>query len=220
MAMTSSYDPAIYDSLPSLAQAGRRFDEKDGENLVDDTFRNLFLQHRMESTFGLVLLHRHFDLSPKEQLVEYRGTSVPWEVTPLSRSSRVQPSNWALAKDGSFHPYEFHYSTDNSTDSDDNSPENPDLHQFMQSFQDVLHERDLVNVFGLARYPGDDFEGTVEITEGRANINLHPNDAPSDLRSRTATWFFSPILYNKCTCICGLRMDDSHSGHRGHVTTR
>ena len=78
MAMLSNYDPATYDRLPTLANAGKMFDHKNGEELVDNAFRELFLQHNMERIFGLVLLHRHFDLRPEEQLVEYRGTSVPW----------------------------------------------------------------------------------------------------------------------------------------------
>jgi hypothetical protein len=92
------------------------------------------------------------------------------EGTPVERSSRVQSSNRVLAHDGNFRHYEFHYSRDAR------SPANPEYHEFMQSFQKLLHERDVANMFGLARYPGHDFEGTVEITEGRAKIKLHPKN--------------------------------------------
>jgi hypothetical protein len=68
MAMASNYDPATYDCLPSLATAGKMFEDRNGEELVDNAFGELFLQHKMERTFGLVLLHRHFDLRPGSNL--------------------------------------------------------------------------------------------------------------------------------------------------------
>ena len=76
-------------------------------------------------------------------------------------------------------PYEFHYSPDDDVNEEDGTPDNPKYSAFIKSFNQLLREKDALGLFGLCRYPGDDFEGRVEITEGRANINLRPNDVCS-----------------------------------------
>src|ERR1700722_10973256 len=58
--------------------------------LVEKTsFRELFLDYNMDRTFGLILLHRHFDLNENERLVEYNGTSVPWRLSNISGNIRA-----------------------------------------------------------------------------------------------------------------------------------
>jgi len=167
------YDTSTYDNLPCLSDAGKVFDAKNGEDMISSKFRELFLHHKVDRIFGLALLHRHFELSPNEQLVEYRGTSVPWEYAPGAISPYIRPTNWALVQNGSFLPYEFHYSIDEG-DVEFDEPGNPTYLPFLQDFERVLHEEDAVGLFGLCKYPGDNFPGRVEITQGRANINLLP----------------------------------------------
>jgi hypothetical protein len=36
------------------------------------------------------MLHRHFDLSPGEMLVDYDGTSVPWPEGSIQRIKRLK----------------------------------------------------------------------------------------------------------------------------------
>ncbi|KAK4213513.1 hypothetical protein QBC37DRAFT_373892 [Rhypophila decipiens] len=66
--MTLVYNPAAYNNLPMLGDAGARFDTQKGEDLIDE-FRELFQSHGLERTFGLVLNHRHFDMKSNERLV-------------------------------------------------------------------------------------------------------------------------------------------------------
>lgn len=169
----SSYSTSTFNNLPKLREAGEDFNAKDGNDLVT-RFRDLFLQHKMERVFGLRLLHRHFDLFPNERLVEYRGTSVPWSDPDTIASPNIRPSNWVLAEDGNFQPYEFLYSTDNATSFDSTSLESPECRHFIDAVKDLLYETNATNIFGLCSYPGDDHKATLEITEGRANINLDP----------------------------------------------
>lgn len=120
----------------------------------------------MDRVFGLSLLHRHFDLSSKEILVEYRGTSVPWEETLGKTSPYIQPSNWALAKSGIFRPFEFHYSM-RDADEDTGVPANSKYLSFVQSFGNLLHEEGVADLFGLCKYPCDDFKGILaQFTNG------------------------------------------------------
>ena len=46
----------------------------------------------------------------------------------------------------------------------------------MADFKRLLDSLEIPDLFGLCRYPGDDFEGLSEITRGKANINLKPAD--------------------------------------------
>lgn len=167
--MGSAYDPSTYNRLPLLADAGKMFDIKNGNKLLE-SFRLLFQQYKTDRIFGLILNHRHFDMSPSERLVEYQGTLVPWE----NMTSSTRPSSWLISEDDDCLPYEFYYSVDENEDM--TSPANPQYREFVNSFNQILRQNNALGLFGLCRYPGDDFEGRVEITEGRANINLHPND--------------------------------------------
>lgn len=151
--------------------AGRTYDSKHGDNLVDE-FQKLFLKHKVEFALSLMLNHRHFDLHLDERLIEYRGTSVPW----LTNHDKAQPSVWFVSEDNSCHPYEFHYSPDAATDGAATMPGDPEYKEFIKAFAQLLLEKNVEGLFGLCRYPGDDLEGRVEITEGRANINLHPDE--------------------------------------------
>lgn len=68
--------------------------------------------------------------------------------------------------------YEFHYAVEEEEDDGPNEPSNSGYSDIVKFFEDVLHEEDAVGLFGSAKYPGDDFTGCVEFTEGRANINF------------------------------------------------
>ncbi|KAF2684436.1 hypothetical protein K458DRAFT_388906 [Lentithecium fluviatile CBS 122367] len=204
----------VYDNLPMLPDAGQMFEAKHGKELINE-FRSLFSQHETDRVFGVVLNHRHFNMSPNERLVEYAGTSVPWG----QMLDKTRPSSWFISENDDCLPYEFSYSPDENADDEDSLPDNPKYSAFIKSFNQILREKDALGLFGLCRYPGDDFEGRVEITEGRANINFHPKDAPKHLASREAAWFFSPVLFGKCACICGGGGHTS-ADHQGHVTSR
>ncbi|KAK0609273.1 hypothetical protein B0T17DRAFT_621711 [Bombardia bombarda] len=211
----AAYDPQAFDTLPSIGNAAARFRDSDGETLVSSTFRDLFTRYEMDRVFGLILLHRHFPLHEDERLVEYNGTSVPWRLDKLA--AHIRPTSWLLTADGAIRPYEFHHSLVEDgpkLDLDDSLQR-----AFLEKFKQVLSEKGIDGLFGLCRYPGDDFKGRVEITQGRSNINLKFEDYPTDLDASmsNAAWFFSPPLVNfKCICPCSYA-NNSHTGnHNGH----
>jgi hypothetical protein len=53
---------------------------------------------------------------------------------------------------------------------------NPRQQVFLAEFAELLSQHNAQGLFGLCRYPGDDFKGRIEITQGRSNINLAPED--------------------------------------------
>ncbi|KAF1363111.1 hypothetical protein EJ07DRAFT_173806 [Lizonia empirigonia] len=213
--MAEAYNSSTYDGLPLLDQAAGRFDAKGGNEVVK-RLGAIFEKHQTERVFGLVLNHRHFSMEKDERLIEYRGISAPW--TKMLDKSR--PSTWYVSAQNECSPYEFEYCTDGMANEVDFEPGNPKYRPFIESINEILRESDLVEAFGLCRYPGDDYPGRVEATQGRVNINFHPDDAPRFQSSREAAWFFSNKLKDgKCACICG---GDGHTTatHNGHVATR
>lgn len=180
--METVYDPNSFNNLPLIRQAAARFTDINGEHVVSTTFRDLFVRHKMDRTFGLALLHRHFELDVDERLVEYRGTSVPWAVNQLA--AHIKPSSWLISAMGTVHPYEFYHSLSDEGPTLDLG--NPHQQAFLAEFAEVLSQHNAQGLFGLCRYPGDDFKGRIEITQGRSNINLIPEDVsphPSSERS-------------------------------------
>lgn len=103
-------------------------------------------------------------------LVDYEDTSVPWNADHVSGMKPPQPAIWAVSSDGDFKPTEFYFSEMKGLAIGEKEL------RFMKLFQALLHELKVTQSFGLCRYPGDDFNGLCEITHGRANINLKPND--------------------------------------------
>ncbi len=95
-------------------------------------------------------------------------------------SGNIRPSNWLLTADGAIRPYEFYYASvrDEATELD---LANTDQRAFFDAFKELLRKYNAEGLWGLCRYPGDDFPGRVEVTEGRANINLRPEDVSDHL---------------------------------------
>ncbi|KAL2018160.1 hypothetical protein VTK56DRAFT_1185 [Thermocarpiscus australiensis] len=90
--------------------------------------------------------------------------------------------------------------------------------RFMESFKGLINKYDAADVFGLCRYPGDNFGGLCEITQGRANINLKPADWPKDLTAIDTAWFFSQPLWTRgCKCTCNASAKDYP--HGTHIIT-
>ncbi|CEJ81040.1 hypothetical protein VHEMI01192 [[Torrubiella] hemipterigena] len=162
------YSHEHFQSLPTVKDAHDSFILLDGQNHVE-WFKDFFVKYGMERRFGLAMMHRHFDLAPGERLVEYLGTSTPWSGSSVGMNE-PQPSMWAFDEDGLLRPTEYHYSAIIVDGFDQKELE------FLAKLKPELDMRGLANLFGVARYPGDNFRGSCEFTQGRANINLQPKD--------------------------------------------
>lgn len=66
------YSVDHFQTLPSLEVARTNFVKLNGDDLVKDVFKKFFVEQGMDRTFGLAMLHRHFDLEPDEMLVDYQ----------------------------------------------------------------------------------------------------------------------------------------------------
>ncbi|PNP51701.1 hypothetical protein THARTR1_07698 [Trichoderma harzianum] len=208
-AILAPYSHDHFQSLATIKDAHARFVVTNGDSHIE-WFKDLLVKHDMDRRFGLAMIHRHFDLKSTEKLVEYMGTSTPWSGR-TSGMKEPQPAIWAFDDEGLLRPTEFHYSETQDIDFTDKDFE------FIATFKDQLALRGLTNIFGLARYPGDNFDGSCEFTQSRANINLQPKDYPETLQAFPTIWFFSePLWERRCICKCNeVSRGHPHTGHRG-----
>ncbi|KAJ5491649.1 hypothetical protein N7539_003216 [Penicillium diatomitis] len=82
-------------------------------NLSKNVFKVFFIEQGTDRTFGLAMLHRHFDLEPGGMLVDYEGTSVPWNESHVSEMNPLEPAIWAISSDGDIKPTGFCFSAGN-----------------------------------------------------------------------------------------------------------
>ena len=165
------YSSDMFNELPDLPTAEESFVSKVGADLVDKILRPMIENYQLQGKFGVGLLHHHFELDGSEKLVESVNISLPWKVTSDEYSGgRIVPSAWAICK-GGLAPYNFYY-----------SPLGRDSHfdftttkAFVRQFVQATNDSDLEQTLSLRLFPGGGFTGALEVTEGRANINLLPD---------------------------------------------
>jgi hypothetical protein len=212
-AAVAGYSHDYFHSLPDLNSARDNFLKLNGPKLVEDVFKDFFIANGMDRTFGLAMPHRHFDILPGQMIVNYNGTSTAWNASPGEGMDEPQPAIWSFSSSGEFVPHEFRYSKGHKFEMGEKE------RAFVAKFKRLLDEKNVAGMFGLCEYPGDDFEGTCEITMFSANINLKPKDYPEGLMGIDTAWFFSPPLRKRgCRCTCDNRT--APHGHGAHVITQ
>ena len=80
--MTESHEPLAYKTLPELFVAAKELDKINEEMFSE--IRAVFIQFKEYENYGLILLHKHFDLDDEEVLVESKkensAVSIPWRI--------------------------------------------------------------------------------------------------------------------------------------------
>ncbi|KAK5947115.1 hypothetical protein PMZ80_001262 [Knufia obscura] len=196
------YSPINYNLMLSLGRAKSTFDEHDGMSVVKNDLRPLFQKYGLQDKFGAGLVHRHFDLRPDERLVEYNGTSTPWQCRDCFLGRKIVPIAWHLDGD-KYVPYEFRFAT--SPEDIETASELERQTAFLGEMQDVLHRRELDWVLGLRAMPITRKESLLEVTQGRANISIPQSELPDDEQKKPKTetmWFFDQELERIYACNC------------------
>lgn len=179
----------------------------------------------MASKFGLGLVHRHFDMSDKEILVEHGATSTPWAI-PTDPSNfmegQIIPRSWHFGEDADApKPYEFAFQRRGETKW---PAMNQDLDAaFVEELREALQQHGLMSILGLVALPADYVTAEhptrvlCEKTFGRANVvfELGP-EAMLDKEKRTSVWTFgkfarggreSMLCFSGCMCTYVSRSD-------------
>lgn len=170
MAMLAAlpYSTKHYDSLPDIMDAAKSLTASGALEDLANSIGSIFIKHGMENTFGLILLHRHFDMDPTERLVEFGNVSVPWDITcNEAEMDKIQPVSWRFV-DGGVVPYEF---TGNQLDS---LPEDRNYDRFVKDLGGSLQRLQLDQMLGLCRITTSSVDSppTMEFTSGRANVTV------------------------------------------------
>lgn len=181
-----SYSTQHYNSLPSIEDAGTTFTPADVA-LLTTTIGQLFIEHKVEKFFVIILLHNHFYLDEDERLVNFGSVAVPCKTSSLEKQiSRVRGSAWRFTEQG-IAAYEFTYKTFLQHNLSDFQP-------FLSELRALLDRLGMIEKLGICALDSEDVDSDtpVEFTQGRANITLPFDIAPKDgpNRSIEAAWQF------------------------------
>jgi len=165
------YNPAFFNQIRHLESAQQILQERAVEESAIKSLRSLFHRHDVHKALGLMILHRHFDMTPDEKLVEFRGVATPWPVNDESEvfGGKIVAKCWAFYQ-GGLHPTEFGF----------NPPGEPSYlettfqAEFVQELYEFLSLLKLDDIFGLVSLSDSDLLSMrgVERTIGRVSITL------------------------------------------------
>jgi hypothetical protein len=77
----AAIEPGSRSDIPNIDQISTSVSEKDLEVFAE--LREVLKRHNMLERFGVMLLHRHFDIEPSEILME--------TIDPINRVLKIQP---------------------------------------------------------------------------------------------------------------------------------
>ena len=72
-----SYAVEHYNSLPELRVAKYQFESAKASAILITEIGKALVTHHVENTLGVILLHNHFLLGPKEMLINVGSVAVP-----------------------------------------------------------------------------------------------------------------------------------------------
>ncbi|KAI1635624.1 hypothetical protein F4809DRAFT_613377 [Biscogniauxia mediterranea] len=220
------YSHKHYDSLPDIMDASKALATSGALDSLASTIGSVFVKHGVENVFGLILLHRHFDMEPTELLVGFGHVSVPWNTTcNRGEMNNVKPISWRFLPEGIV-PYEF------TTDKATVLPESQGYDAFVQELGDLLKAMHLDQLLGLCQIPESSIRSpaTMEFTSGRANVTVPDVMWVLDSESAAveASWQFEtqgttdgpgPVVFKKCKNKCEYKAATQTHTQR-HLTTK
>lgn len=190
------YQHSSYQALPSLVVAANIFMDKSLDSLLqgEGVIRSFFLKHDIHKEWGIVLLHKHFDISPGDRLVEFGNTSTPWRAETKDSTFEkygglVVPRSYKLL-DGQFTPYEFAYMPGTIPGKNVEIPE---------GVGKLLQSLGAEHILGLRFLEGRQPDFNVEVTEHNANVMVPRGCMPDDTLI-PAVWIFEPEDDDRCNC--------------------
>ncbi|KAL2372002.1 hypothetical protein BDBG_03692 [Blastomyces gilchristii SLH14081] len=215
MDFSAAYDPTIFGNVSSLETAAENFRNLNGVSIVQTTLKSLILQHEVADSFGVALVHRHFDLDNGTVLVEKDMVLSPWACDSSwdKFGGKIAPISWLCKGDKTF-PYEFGFFSYRQA-----MPMKLEEHSaFVQAYFDAVKQHGLEEYIGLRRLSGREPEEMLECTEGKVNINFPISEIPPEfVENGTQTmWFFDgqpPYRMYRCSCINTGSKDNPNHNH-------
>jgi hypothetical protein len=182
-------------------------------------YSDLFGQYDAETIFGIALVHRHFDMEPREVLAEHKSTSTPWPMPPDPQNfmgGRIVPHSWRFA-DASLEPQPYEFGFQRHDDIAKSVSVDPPSHAaFITDLRDTLKRHRLTSILGLVALSPDyvltEDQSMIkcEKTFGRANGVFEVGaEALKEKDKRTSIWIFgkaakggreSMVCFSGCIC--------------------
>lgn len=206
--MLASYSSQVFDSLNDFETA--KLELFEAEKILPQ-IGNLICEYNLYEKFGVCLLHKHFNLSANEILVEVVGKNKS-DSQPVfyDNQSNLMPHTWKVHKltDGSLtlYPLEFVDSSNNNF----NSVITVSDLEFFRHIASKLSKLKMTETFGITMLHRDDISIAEDeiLVESSNNIERLLTVVPVkkgeiDLLTVTkTTWKFSPGANNKSISLC------------------
>ncbi|KAK5950226.1 hypothetical protein OHC33_008694 [Knufia fluminis] len=193
------YSVEEFNKIPSLGVSDKEFHARRGEEFVLSTLRLILLEHKMHDTFGVQLLHNHFELKKGEKLVDLNNQATGWTLDDGDKlmGGEVVPTSWRIIKGQGLMPYEFEFKTLGGEKGIDLTDKK--YQPFLKDFVSAIEAGDFDGCVGLATR--GETPGGLEITQGRSNIFFPTGTFDAKGQEQiTAGWYFNP----KPTALSGL----------------
>ncbi|HEX8350961.1 MAG TPA: hypothetical protein VF598_13440 [Hymenobacter sp.] len=189
------FKTSYFNSLPSAEVA----EEAASKNLLTNLtlIAPIFFKHNMQDSWGLALLHRHWDVLDGEVPVqeEYIAGEFKRYITSPKKSGynkEAWPYLMALTSflDHKIQPLEFATSSTTQTRYNELSAKQ----DFIDELCDILSNNDLLNTFGIvqAKDTVAGYELIEDTSEGRISIiSAIPTEESKKEKLIKTSWFFS-----------------------------
>lgn len=191
MTMTTPYSSEAFHKIPDLFPVRNAFADRNGLKFVKEVLGPLIQERGLEEVFGVGLVHRHFDIDSKTKLVEFNNVTAAWVLDEdqvnnvLGSNSVVYETSWALDDREKWMPYEFAYAPTGPTENNNIvNFKDQKYQQFISEYTAAIKEAGYEKLLGLRAWPGKDFRGGLEITEGTVNIILKPGEVSTTFIDR------------------------------------
>ncbi|XP_037026174.1 uncharacterized protein LOC119067365 [Bradysia coprophila] len=199
-------DSEFFRTIPDFCVAVQKFTENDVKSKLEH-FGRIFERHGVAEEFGLAMVHRHFDISKDEVLVETLndqksiGVTSPWiikDTTVVAPDNEtlwiehdtkmkqyVVPQTWSFDKHGNLKPLEF-LSTDSPMQTPDES--------FAAELYSELKNLGLEGILGIRRIVNVKGRSSWETTphNSRSNVVVFGTRPKADVAKKmfTVLWCF------------------------------
>ena len=79
----------FHETIPSIRAAIQTLNRRFAQTFITETLGPLIRKHDVQESFGVGLVHRHFDIKEDEILVEFNNISSAWSVSPPDATEAV-----------------------------------------------------------------------------------------------------------------------------------
>jgi hypothetical protein len=209
------YKHQEFASLPIFNEAEKHLSE---EMHVIPRLGQIICDHNMQDIVGVVLLHKHFDISPAERVVRiYEGQEA--RIYPDANFDHLAGCGWRSV-DGAWYPIEFS-NTINVPDAFLEAEALRGKAEFLRVYCDELRLLEVENLFWLATLHGvrrlapTDHQTILERNDGNRRLRLQVVDL-QDLQAINATqtlWTFESHGRIDCPPPCQVCSKPLHCEH-------